>query len=390
MERSDDIRSLTQDILASCEARMNAVGQLVADTHTMLGDFTTAHTEMSARLRESLAEFGHDLETSEAERVAEARSDIKQRQEETKQWQEEVERRIDQVNSLLGDLRSAHTEMSARLRQSLAEFGQELDRSEAKRAEQAHADLKERQEETKQGMDQVSRLLGDLRSAHTEMSTRLRQSLAEFGRELDRSEAERAEHAQSDLKERQAEAKQGMDRVNSLLSGLRSAHAAMSTHLKGELARTKSELAREGTERLEQAQTTARERLATIQERVATVGELLGEFQAERQKAAAAWQQLGSIMQGKRGMTAPAAKADPEAPSVEEGPTTAPEPADTAPATTDLSEMVLAFVAGRPDGARMTELEAEFGVARIQMARVLKGLMAEEKVEKRDMLYFAV
>jgi hypothetical protein len=38
----------------------------------------------------------------------------------------------------------------------------------------------------------------------------------------------------------------------------------------------------------------------------------------------------------------------------------------------------------------MTELEKEFGVARIQMARVIRNLMDENKVEKRNLLYFAV
>jgi len=38
----------------------------------------------------------------------------------------------------------------------------------------------------------------------------------------------------------------------------------------------------------------------------------------------------------------------------------------------------------------MVELEREFDIARIQMARVIRGLIDNGKAEKRDLLYFAI
>ena len=52
-------------------------------------------------------------------------------------------------------------------------------------------------------------------------------------------------------------------------------------------------------------------------------------------------------------------------------------------------DRVFNYLASRPDGTRLIELEQEFGLARIQMARVIKSLMDDKKVEKRDLLYFA-
>ena len=181
-----------------------------------------------------------------------------------------------------------------------------------------------------------------------------------------------------------------------MLSDLHSAHAEMSTRLKEDLARVTSNLTETDAERTKVAQVDTgeraagiKERVATIKEKLAVVSDLLGDFKAEREKTATAWQQLGNIMQARRGMAAPESKS-PETPPAEEGPAAAPEPADTAPETSSLTERTLAYLTNYPDGARMTELEAEFGVARIQMAKTLRKLMDEEKVEKRDMAYFTL
>ena len=56
----------------------------------------------------------------------------------------------------------------------------------------------------------------------------------------------------------------------------------------------------------------------------------------------------------------------------------------------ELRDRVLAYLADHPYGTKLTELEAEFGVARIQMAKVIRGLVDDNKVEKRDLLYFAI
>ena len=56
----------------------------------------------------------------------------------------------------------------------------------------------------------------------------------------------------------------------------------------------------------------------------------------------------------------------------------------------ELRDRVFAYLANHPDGVRLIELEEEFGVARIQIARVTRALMDDNKVEKRELLYFAI
>lgn len=55
-----------------------------------------------------------------------------------------------------------------------------------------------------------------------------------------------------------------------------------------------------------------------------------------------------------------------------------------------LRDRVFLYLADHPDGTRMTELEQEFSLARLQMARVLKSLMEQNKAKKQGLLYFAI
>ena len=70
-------------------------------------------------------------------------------------------------------------------------------------------------------------------------------------------------------------------------------------------------------------------------------------------------------------------------------PKVAPTP-KVAPPVGALRDRVFAYLADHPDGTKLVELEVEFGVSRIEMARVLRNLMDNNKVEKRELLYFAI
>ena len=61
-----------------------------------------------------------------------------------------------------------------------------------------------------------------------------------------------------------------------------------------------------------------------------------------------------------------------------------------APELAGLSERVFAYLANHPDGTRLAELEGEFGLSRLHAARVVGSLMDDGKVEKRELLYFAI
>jgi uncharacterized protein YukE len=119
------------------------------------------------------------------------------------------------------------------------------------------------------------------------------------------------------------------------------------------------------------------------------VGVILKGFNAElkevRSELAGArdeWQKMTATIQSKRGGVAVAVK--PPIEEIAEGAT------EITPETAALREQVFEYLANHPDGTRLVGLAEEFGIARIQIAKVVRKLQDENKVEKRDLLYFAV
>ena len=120
-----------------------------------------------------------------------------------------------------------------------------------------------------------------------------------------------------------------------------------------------------------------------IAQRRSDVSTMLKGFREEQAGARDEWQKMTATMQSKRGGVAVAVK-----PPIEE--IAEEEAVEITPEAAALRDQIFEYLANRPDGTKLVELAEEFGVARIQMAKVVRNLMDENKVEKRDLLYFAV
>lgn len=75
--------------------------------------------------------------------------------------------------------------------------------------------------------------------------------------------------------------------------------------------------------------------------------------------------------------------------SGEVSPTEATRPGHGMAEPSDLHERVMRYLAARPEGTRLVALEREFGLSRIQMARVVRRLIDGKRLKKRDLLYFS-
>jgi len=182
------------------------------------------------------------------------------------------------------------------------------------------------------------------------------------------SEAERKRTEAKEIAQRKSD-------VGTMLKGFDDAHAAMSKELKADLSKVAPALRESEAER---KRTEAKE----IAQRKSDVSTMLKGFSEEQAGARDEWQKMTATMESKRGGVAVAVK-----PPIEE---IAEGAGEITPETAALREQVFEYLANHPDGTRLVELEEEFSVARIQMAKVVKKLMDENKVEKRDLLYFAV
>lgn len=128
----------------------------------------------------------------------------------------------------------------------------------------------------------------------------------------------------------------------------------------------------------------------------------LRQMSAERKGAREEWQGISATRQarGRAESNSSAGGAGNRAPRPAAGAASGQAPAETAqvqvetPATTSdtgaLRDQVFQSLANHPDGTKLVELAQQFGLAHVQMARVVRALLDDNKVEKRDLLYFAI
>ena len=235
-----------------------------------------------------------------------------------------------EAQELVKGFHSSHEEMAAKLREELSK---------------SKGSLK----------TDVRGMLNDFQTAHKQASAELREEL---------SEAE---------KNRKSEVEGILRDAQELVKDFSVTRGQASGQLRKELEEHRREIKSETAEILNDAR------------------KARGETKADLKEASAAWQGLASTMQQKRAGIKVALKVEEAKVEVSEEEAVAKaEPAAVTPEIAGLKDRVFEYLADHPDGTRMVELEREFDVARIQMARMLKNLMGDNKVEKRDLLYFAI
>jgi len=215
----------------------------------------------------------------------------------------------------------------------------------------------------------VSAQLKELDATHAAMSREVRADLKKERQAL----ASEAREFMGELGRAVAEGKAA---VKALLSEFDDAHATMSKELKADLSKVAPALRESESER---KRTSTQE----ISQRKSGVGTMLRELHEEQAGVRDEWQILSTIMREKRGGTV--LKVEPPVEEIAEK-----EAVEVTPETADIRNQVFEYLANHPDGTRLVELEQEFGVARIKVARLLKNLMDENKVEKQELLYFAI
>lgn len=235
------------------------------------------------------------------------------------------EARTDGIATLRGEVREHRRAAQAQLRE-VGRNHQAMARRQ--RADLAHgrADMRAGEAQRQEG---VNTWLGEVHQGHQAMSSQLRADLSRGHAALSRADARRK------------------GEVHTWLMKVDRAHQSMARRLQADLGRSHMALTREEAQRK------------------AAVQALMDHVAAERAGGQKEWQRLVHNMAGKRN----------GAVMTEE--------------FTALGDRVFQYLANHPDGARLTEIEREFGVGRLQAGRVMRHLMDEGKAEKRDYCYFA-
>ena len=123
---ASDIKTLGEDIVASYDTRVKAIGTLVKDTHQMLKGFQTEHKEMSEKLRADLAKGEEDRLKDFKAMIAEIKKFVKDivvdgTAKLMKQIQREQKARNEAVAALLEKFVKDHAAMARELKKSLKE-----------------------------------------------------------------------------------------------------------------------------------------------------------------------------------------------------------------------------------------------------------------------------
>jgi len=212
-------------------------------------------------------------------------------------------------------------------------------------------------------------------------------------KELNRTRAAMSKELKTDLAKSVTPLKQD---VGGMLKGFNDAHAAMSGELRADLAKVRLALEEEDKKRQSEAREFRGELGKVVAEGKAATRTLLRDFGEVQAGARDEWQKLTATIRAKRGglvvevkPVEPVAAAPVEEVAEEEAVAHA-QVAEVTPEITAIRDRVFEYLANHPDGTRLAELEEEFGLARVQMARVVRNLIDENKVEKRDLLYFAI
>ena len=154
-----DIKNLGEDIVASYDGRVKAIGTLVKDTRNMLKGFRTEHKEMSEELRADLAKGEKDRLAGFKVMIAEIKKFVANMVEETaklmRQIQKEQKGRNKAVADLLEKFAKDHEAMATELKKSLAE-GEEVRLEDFKKMMNGiQKYVKDVIKETKQLMDAI-------------------------------------------------------------------------------------------------------------------------------------------------------------------------------------------------------------------------------------------
>ena len=159
MSIAADLKVLGEDIVASYDTRVKAIGVLVKDTRNMVKDFHGEHKEMSAKLKADLAKGEKDRLGDFSAMMAKI--------------QDFVSDVAKEVSTMIKKFQTEHKAMSAELSEDLAKG--EGDRAKAFKAMMAHI-----QKEIKAVETYVAGKLKEFNDAHAEMSEELKKELAKY------------------------------------------------------------------------------------------------------------------------------------------------------------------------------------------------------------------
>ncbi|MBI4339450.1 MAG: hypothetical protein HY680_05805 [Chloroflexi bacterium] len=267
------------------------------------------------------------------------------------------------------------------------------------------------EEATAKSRSEAQTSLQGLASTRRVIARRLREELARGSAALEKAEGERRAAVRAGLEEVASQRRRVAERQRENLAAgrteLASAVRERTAEIHAWLGQVTSGI-KAAARRLQE--TLSREKAGLAQADAQRRSETLtwmGEFTADRLAAGQEWRQMATALRERRAAVivpeAPAPMPPREeavvaaapAPPVEEAleevdeEEVRAEAGELTPEIAALRDRVFAFLADRPDGVRLVQIERQFGLNRLVSSRVVRSLINEGKSKKQDLLYFA-
>ena len=434
MSISEDIKNLGEEIVASYELRLKAIGEIVGDTHKMLDEFRlnnqelksnnqelfgnvhkmlsgfqADHKEMSAQLRASLSKGEEDRISAFKAMMGDIENYVAELSKNTAEFiiaiadvrkimaeklrlnlSKEEETRISNFKVMIGDIENYVADLSKNTADQMNVIGNERKAM----AQKLDADLSKGEE--------------DRIKDFTTMITNVKNSV----KKIIRSTAKLMAEIQKDQKGRNKG-------VADLLKRFANEHKVMANELNKNLAKGETDRLGEFQKMMVDIQKYVEDVVnitkklmdeirARQDERNNEVLGLLQEFKTAREKMASNWKTLNDTMARlrsgktivekkvkvrtvKEAIEEEKPKPEPEKPV--EKPTPKPKPAKKVqPGEKDIpiEDKVLAYINAHPKGVQVGDMEEPLGVIRMRLGVVAKKLLDAGKVKKVDKEYFPV
>ena len=380
---ANEMKNLSEEILASYKSRLKGNEGLVIEVQKTLDGFRKDQMEMAATLRSNAATLHANIAKGQKERlksfdtvITGIRKDVKNIKISTA--------------DLLKDFTVSHHEMAGKLNEMLAKDKADRSKWNTGRLKKFEIQIKSIQDEVVNIFEETDKLLKKFDKEHLEMTAAMREEL----------------HA--NLIERVAYTKEMLLKFQQRLSEISLENQKMAKELRKDLSQNDAQRLKE----FNITMTGIQKRVHEIEKYVNT---FLNEFSTDRMKAAATWEKMvEAIVAIKKSFeAAPAGKkhapaqqkpvmkkeeaqkkivAEKEivieekvkkAESVVEKPKVAePQKALT------LEEKVLNFINTHKNGVRVSDMEKPFGETRMRIGFIAKKLLDEGKVQKDDKSYY--
>jgi uncharacterized protein YukE len=186
MSIATDMKNLGEDIVASYDMRVKAIGGLVKDTHQMLKGFHTEHKEMSAALRAELAKGEQNRLKDFKAMMSDVKKFVADMIEGTaklmKEIQKEQKDRNKAVADLLAQFANDHEAMAAELQKS-------LEKGETVRLEDFKKMMNSIQKYVADVVKETKRLIKEIQARQDERNKEVLDLLQEFQAEREKMAA---------------------------------------------------------------------------------------------------------------------------------------------------------------------------------------------------------